>query len=193
MMLSKRHGRDCADKGDFVDRGVFSRYNGWMLSALFPGSFDPPTNGHLNLIQRASGIYDHIHVVIAVNVTKQYTFTAEERFKMMSELLKGYGNVDVHLWDRLIVEFAEKVGARLMIRGVRALADFSYEFELSMVNRGLNSSIETIFMPTDPQYFVLRSSQIKELARLGGDISTMVPEIVAVALRQKVGGQATVH
>ncbi|HUX13412.1 MAG TPA: pantetheine-phosphate adenylyltransferase [Spirochaetia bacterium] len=164
-----------------------------MLSALFPGSFDPPTNGHLNLIQRASGIYDHIHVVIAVNVTKQYTFTAEERFKMMSELLKGYGNVDVHLWDRLIVEFAEKVGARLMIRGVRALADFSYEFELSMVNRGLNSSIETIFMPTDPQYFVLRSSQIKELARLGGDISTMVPEIVAVALRQKVGGQATVH
>ncbi len=164
-----------------------------MLRALFPGSFDPPTNGHLNLIQRACGIYDHIHVVIAVNPTKEYTFTAEERLHMMRELLKGYDNVDVELWDKLIVEYAEKVGARLMIRGVRALADFSYEFELSMVNKGLNSGIETIFMPTDPQYFVLRSSQIKELARLGGDISTMVPDMVAEALRKKVFRQSEVH
>ena len=162
-----------------------------MLRALFPGSFDPPTNGHLNLIERAAGIYDRIDVVIAVNPTKQYTFEAQERYDMMSELVRPYANVGVHLWDRLIVEFAEKVGARLMLRGVRALADFSYEFELSMVNKGLNNSIETIFMPTDPQYFVLRSSQIKELARLGGDISSMVPDLVADALRRKLARPKT--
>jgi pantetheine-phosphate adenylyltransferase len=152
-----------------------------------PGSFDPPTNGHLNLIERASRIYDEIEVVIAANVQKTYTFSAEERFDMMKELVEPFPNVNVHLWDRLIVEFAEKVDARIMIRGVRALADFAYEFELSMVNKGLNPKVETIFMPTDPKYFVLRSSQIKELARLDGDISHMVPDVVARALKEKLG------
>ena len=158
-----------------------------MLRALMPGSFDPPTNGHLNLIERASRIYDEIEVVIAANVQKSYTFSADERFEMMQELVEPFRNVHVHLWDRLIVEFAEKVDARIMIRGVRALADFAYEFELSMINKGLNPKVETIFMPTDPKYFVLRSSQIKELARLDGDISHMVPELVARALKGKLG------
>jgi len=152
-----------------------------------PGSFDPPTNGHLNLIERASRIYNEIEVVIAANVQKSYTFSADERYEMMKELVKPFPNVHVHLWDRLIVEFAEKVDARIMIRGVRALADFAYEFELSMVNKGLNPKVETIFMPTDPKYFVLRSSQIKELARLDGDISHMVPDVVARALKEKLG------
>lgn len=159
-----------------------------MLRALFPGSFDPPTNGHLNLLRRASVIYDRIDVVIAVNPHKAYTFDADERFSMMDELVKEFANVTVHLWDRLIVEFAEKVGAKVMIRGVRALSDFAYEFELSMLNKGLDPSVETVFMPTDPKYFVLRSSAIKELARLKGDISTMVPPIVAEALRKKYHG-----
>lgn len=158
-----------------------------MLRALLPGSFDPPTNGHLNLLERASRIYDEIDVVIAVNPNKNYTFSADERFSMMQELVKDYPNVRVHLWDKLIVKFAEKVGARIMIRGVRALADFGYEFELSMINKGLNPQVETIFMPTDPQYFVLRSTSIKELARLGGDISTMVPPMVAEALLDRLG------
>jgi pantetheine-phosphate adenylyltransferase len=156
-----------------------------MLRALFPGSFDPPTNGHLNLLRRASVIYDQIDVVIAVNPHKQYTFDADERYGMMEELATEFDNVAVHLWDRLIVEFAAKVGAKVMIRGVRALSDFAYEFELSMLNKGLDPSVETIFMPTDPKYFVLRSSAIKELARLRGDISTMVPPVVAEALRRK--------
>jgi len=160
-----------------------------MLRALMPGSFDPPTNGHLNLIERARRIYDEIDVVIAVNPNKGYTFTADERFEMMKELVGEYENVRVHLWDKLIVKFAEKVGARIMIRGVRALADFGYEFELSMINKGLNPQVETIFMPTDPQYFVLRSTSIKELARLGGDISTMVPPVVAEALHERLGQQ----
>jgi pantetheine-phosphate adenylyltransferase len=155
-----------------------------------PGSFDPPTNGHLNLLDRASRIYDEIHLVIAVNPNKNYTFSAQERFDMMKELVVDYQNAYVHLWDKLIVTFAEKVGARIMIRGVRALADFGYEFELSMINKGLNPQVETIFMPTDPQYFVLRSTSIKELARLGGDISTMVPPMVAQALRDRLGPEA---
>ncbi len=159
-----------------------------MNRALFPGSFDPATNGHLNLIRRAAGIWDEIDVVIAVNPLKAYTFSAEERFSMMKSLVRDYDNVKVHVWDRLIVDYAEKVGARIIIRGVRALADFTYEFELSMINKGLNPNIETIFMPTDPQFFVLRSSAIKEIALFGGDVSSMVPPLVVEALTKKMGG-----
>ncbi len=157
-----------------------------MLRALFPGSFDPPSNGHLNLIHRISSIYDEVDVVVASNPEKQYTFESDERFELMNALCEPYENVRVYQWDRLIVEFAEKVGARVMIRGVRALSDFEYEFELSMINKGLNPRIETVFMPTDPKYFVLRSSAIKELARLDGDISRMVPEIVAERLKERI-------
>ena len=157
-----------------------------MLRALYPGSFDPPSNGHMNIIHRISGIYDEIDVVVATNPEKQYTFDATERLDLMRTVCEPYENVQVYQWDRLIVEFAEKVGARVMIRGVRALSDFEYEFELSMINKGLNPRIETIFMPTDPKYFVLRSSAIKELARLDGDISRMVPAVVAERLKEKI-------
>ncbi len=157
-----------------------------MLKALFPGSFDPPSNGHMNIIHRVSSIYDEIDVVVATNPEKHYTFDAAQRLELMRTLCEPYNNVQVHQWDRLIVEFAEKVGARVMIRGVRALSDFEYEFELSMINKGLNPRIETIFMPTDSKYFVLRSSAIKELARLDGDISRMVPELVAERLKNTI-------
>jgi pantetheine-phosphate adenylyltransferase len=157
-----------------------------MLRALMPGSFDPPTNGHLNLIERAVRIYDAVDVVVAQNSQKSYTFLAEERLEMMTVLTREWPTVTVHLWDRMIVEFARKVGARIMIRGVRALSDFSYEFELSMLNKGLDPEIETIFMPTDAQYFVLRSSAIKELVRLGGDVSAMVPPLVEERLRERI-------
>jgi len=157
-----------------------------MLKVLFPGSFDPPTNGHLNIIERISGIYDKLYVVIADNPSKTYTFPAQQRVEMMQELLSSYTNVEVHLWDKLVVRFAENVGARIMVRGVRALADFNYEFELSMINKGLSPKVETILIPTDPQYFVLRSSAIKELARLGGDISSMVPKSVANRLKAQL-------
>ena len=162
-----------------------------MLRALYPGSFDPPTNGHLNLIERGSRIFNEIDIVVASNITKQYTFTAEERVEMMEELVKGFDNVHVHRWDQLIVQFAQKVGAHIIIRGVRALSDFAFEFELSMLNKGLNPEVETMFLPTDPQYFVLRSRSIKELARLGGDISSMVPPNVAKALYDRLGQGST--
>jgi pantetheine-phosphate adenylyltransferase len=157
-----------------------------MMRVLIPGSFDPPTNGHLNLIHRAAKLWDEINVVIAVNQTKHCAFSAEERLDMMRALVKNYKNVEVSLWDGLIVDYAEKTNAKIIVRGVRALADFSYEFELSMTNKGLKPGIETLFMPTDPQYFVLRSSAIKEIALYGGDVSAMVPPLVSEALKKKI-------
>ena len=125
-------------------------------------------------------------MAIAVNPNKGYLFSADERFGLMNELTKDCDNVEVHLWDRLIVEFVREVGAKVIVRGVRALADFGYEFELAMTNKSLSPEVETVFMPTDPKYFVLRSSAIKEIAMLGGDINTMVPKIVAEALTTRV-------
>ena len=156
-----------------------------MISALFPGSFDPPTYGHLNIIERARTIFSEIHVVIAVNSAKNYLFTAQERECMLKKIVEPWDNVYVHLCDSLIVEFAKKVGAKALVRGIRNMADFTYEFDLSMLNKSLDSEIETVFLPTDPKYFVLKSSGIKELASLGGDISTMVPPIVAEELAKK--------
>ncbi len=158
-----------------------------MRKAVFPGTFDPPTNGHLNLIERAARIFDVLYVVIAVNQDKKCLFTAEERQEMMTDLLRNFENVEVRPWDRLIVEFADRNEARVILRGVRALADFGYEFELAMTNKQLKPELEIMFMPTDPKYFVLRSSAIKEIALYGGDISTMVPPEVASALRTRLG------
>ena len=159
----------------------------FMRKAVFPGTFDPPTNGHLNLIERAARLFDVLYVVIAVNQEKKCLFSAEERQEMMTDLLRSYENVEVRPWDRLIVEFADRNDARVILRGVRALADFGYEFELAMTNKQLKPELEIMFMPTDPKYFVLRSSAIKEIALYHGDISTMVPPKVASALRTRLG------
>ncbi len=156
-----------------------------MLRAAFPGSFDPPTYGHLNVIERARSIFDEVLIVVAVNHEKRYLFSPGERLDMMSDIVKPWPNVSVALCDTLVVDFALKRDIRVLIRGVRGVTDFSYEFDLSMMNRGLNPSIETIFMTTDPQYFVLRSSAIKELASFGGDVSQMVPPEVVSALKAK--------
>lgn len=164
-----------------------------MQTALFPGSFDPPTLGHMNLIDRCAEIFGKIYVVIAVNPQKKYTFSAQERLDMMRRITAEHKNVEVRTWDRLIVTFAEEVGAKVMVRGVRALSDFNYEFELSMINKGLNSNIETIFMPTDPRYFVLRSTSIRELARLGGDISNMVPQEILEDVSTRYRSEFLIH
>jgi len=172
-----------------LDLKGLGNYNSGMLKAVFPGTFDPPTNGHMNLISRAAKIFEKLYVVVAVNQGKSCLFSAEERKSMMAELLKEYKNVEVALWDRLVVEFASQYEAKVMLRGVRALADFGYEFELAMTNKGLSPELEVMFMPTDPKYFVLRSSAIKEIAQYDGDISTMVPPVVADALKRRMGIQ----
>jgi pantetheine-phosphate adenylyltransferase len=159
-----------------------------MLKAAFPGSFDPPTLGHLNIIQRAASIFDELLVVVAENRQKRYLFSAEERVSMVRELVKDRGNVSVAVCDTLIVRFLQERDIGLLIRGVRGVDDFSYEFELSMMNKTLDPRIETLFMTTDPEYFVLRSSSIKELASFHGNISGMVPSLVAEALSRKYPG-----
>ncbi len=156
-----------------------------MVKAVYPGSFDPPTFGHLNIIERARTIFSEIHVVVAVNREKSYLFSEAERVEMLTEMVRPWDNVFVHSWNSLIVEYARRNDARVLIRGVRNLADFSYEFDLAMMNHGLNPEIETVFLSTDPKFFVLRSSAIKELASLGGDVSSMVPQIVAQGLARK--------
>ncbi|AEE16840.1 pantetheine-phosphate adenylyltransferase [Treponema brennaborense] len=156
-----------------------------MITAVFPGSFDPPTFGHLNIIERARTIFSEIHVVVAVNKEKRYLFSAEERVALLQKLTAHWDNVSVHTCDTLIVEYAKTLGARVLLRGIRNVSDFSYEFDLSLMNKALASDLETIFMPTEPRFFVLKSSSIKELASFGGDVSAMVPESVARALERK--------
>lgn len=156
-----------------------------MKLAMLPGSFDPPTNGHLNLIRRAAKLTDRLFVIVAVNRTKTYMFSESERLEMMRELLADVANVEVVSWDRLIVDFAREHAVKVMIRGVRALADFEYEFELAMTNRQLYDELEVVFLPTDPRYFVLRASAIKEMASYGARIEGMVPDSVAERLRNK--------
>jgi len=156
-----------------------------MLKAAFPGSFDPPTSGHINIIQRAASIFDELVVVVAENKRKKYLFSAQERASMIIELIREKKNVSVIVCDCLVVDFIKEMEIKLLIRGVRGLEDFSYEFELSMMNKALDPEIETIFMTTDPEYFVIRSSSIKELASFNGNLHGMVPPLVAKALKEK--------
>jgi pantetheine-phosphate adenylyltransferase len=156
-----------------------------MLKAAFPGSFDPPTSGHINIIQRAASIFGELVVVIAENRQKKYLFTAEERASMIRELVNDRKNVSVAVCDSLIVDFMKKNDVKLLIRGVRGLEDFSYEFEISMMNKILDPGIETIFLTTDPEHFVIRSSAIKELASFNGNLGGMVPPLVEKALKEK--------
>ena len=163
---------------------------GGMFKAVFPGSFDPPTLGHLNIIERVAAVFDEVAVVVAENRQKKYLFTAQERLEMMQELVKPNKGVRCFIWDSLIVDFMKRENIRLLIRGVRGMEDFSYEFELSMMNKALHPHIETLFISTDPRYIVLRSSSIKELASFNGDVSLMVPPLVVKALEKKLADGA---
>ena len=161
-----------------------------MRIALFPGSFDPPTNGHLDIIRRAASLYDKLYVVVAHNVAKQYLFSNESRTQMLEEMVKGLGNVVVDSFDGAIVQFAMQHQVDVIIRGVRAISDFNYEFELALYYKQIDPQIEVLFMPTSPKYFMVRSSAIREMASLGLDVSAMVPPLVAEALRQKKGKES---
>ena len=132
-----------------------------MVKALFAGSFDPPTYGHLDVILRSSKIFTELHVLLAVNKKKSYLFSIEERLDMLKKLVREYQNVSVSVWDSLVVEYAKTHDIKVLVRGVRNVSDFSYEFDLALLNRGLDREIETLFLPPDPSYFVLRSSSIR--------------------------------
>ncbi|MBS7261813.1 MAG: pantetheine-phosphate adenylyltransferase [Treponema sp.] len=157
-----------------------------MVKAVFAGSFDPPTYGHLNVIERASKLFDCVDVVISVNPDKKYMFNENERFEMLSEMIKPFSNVELHIWDGLIVKYAEQVGAKVLVRGIRTQNDFLYEFDLALMNKALDANIETMFIPTDEEFAIVKSSSIKELAKFGGNISKMVPPNVEETLRRKL-------
>lgn len=158
------------------------------LRALYPGSFDPPTNGHMDLIERAAGMFDEVVVAIAVNSAKQPLFTTEERLKMLHECCKGQKNVHVKSFEgKLLVAFAEEIGAQVIVRGLRAVSDFEYEFQMAGMNRRLNPKVETCFLVTHGDYAFLSSSIVKEVARLGGDVSSLVPPNVLGELKKKFG------
>ena len=156
-----------------------------MVKAVFAGSFDPPTNGHLDIIKRASGLFESVDVVVSVNPEKKTMFTEEERVQFLQELIKPFGNVSVHSYKGIVVNYAKEVGAKVLVRGVRSANDFGYEFELALMNQNLNPDIETVFLQSKEKYAIVKSSSIKQLAQFGGDISRMVPPLVAEALSKK--------
>ena len=154
-------------------------------TAVYPGSFDPPTNGHCDIIKRSSKLFDKLIVAVAENPAKKYFFSVEERITMLREIVLEYDNIEVAHFEGLLVEYADKIGAVTIIRGLRALSDFEYEFELALMNRHLNSNVDTIFMMTDEHYSFIRSSLVREVARLGGDISDKVPPVVEKYLKER--------
>lgn len=154
--------------------------------AMLPGSFDPPSNGHIDIIERSAALYDKLFVVVADNVQKKPLFTPVERMEMLRQILVKHPNIEVVSYQGLVVDFARTHGVGVMIRGVRALVDFGYEFELAMTNKQLNPDLEVLFMPTSPKYFQLRSSAIKEMAAYGADISPMVPPLVVEMMRKRI-------
>jgi pantetheine-phosphate adenylyltransferase len=156
-----------------------------MKLGIYPGSFDPLTNGHLDVIRRADKLFDRVIVAIANNDSKQPMFSKEKRVELASESLEGMDNVSVETFDGLLVNYAVEKGAQAIIRGLRAISDFEFEFQLALMNRHLNSSIETIFMMPKDKYTFLSSRMVKEVASLGGDITGFVPAPVLHAMRER--------
>ena len=154
--------------------------------AMLPGTFDPPTIGHLDIIERCAALYERMYVVIADNITKKTLFTAQERKEMLQKILKNHKNIQVEIWSGLVVDFAKKNDVGVIVRGVRAMNDFGYEVELAMTYKQMLPEVEVLFIPTNPKYFLIRSSSIKEMAVFGADISKMVPKTVLDAVNDKL-------
>ena len=155
------------------------------ITAIYPGTFDPITNGHLDLVERASRMFDRILVAVAENCNKGPLFTLEERVAMAQSSLAGLSGVEVIGFDTLLVECARRTESRVILRGLRAVSDFEFEFQLAGMNRHLGPEIETVFMTPSERYAFISSSLIREIARFGGDVSAFVPGPVLAALSQK--------
>ncbi len=156
------------------------------VTAIYPGSFDPPTNGHLDLIERGSKIFDELVVAILRNAEKTPLFSVGERRRMLEDLTSDFKNVRVDVFDGLTVEYAAKVKASAVLRGIRALSDYEYELQMAMMNRKLRPDLETVFMMPAEQYSYLSSRLVREVARLGGAITGLVPDMVEQRLREKL-------
>ena len=158
-----------------------------MRRAIYPGSFDPVTNGHVDVVERARTLFDEVIVAVAHNDEKQPLFTLSERIDLLRSTVGHAENVRVDHFDGLLVDFARKQDACAVIRGLRAISDFEFEFQMALMNRKLEAAVETIFLMPKEEYTYLSSRIVKEIARLGGDVSKFVPGPVAAALRAKLG------
>jgi len=158
-----------------------------MRTAIYPGSFDPFTNGHLDLVHRAAKLFDHVIVAVAKNEGKGPLFSQEERLAQIRQSIKGETNVTADTFDGLLVNYVDQRGGQAVIRGLRAVSDFEFEFQMALMNRKLNERVETIFMMPKDTYTFLSSRIVKEIARLGGDVSSFVPPHVVLALHEKIG------
>ena len=154
--------------------------------AVYPGSFDPVTNGHVDVIKRATLIFDELVIGVAIDTPKHSTmFSAEERVEMLTKICEPFENVTVECFDKLLVNWAQRKGATAIVRGLRALSDFDYEFQMALANRKLQPEVETVFLMTREDCACISSSMIKEISRLGGSVKALVPEIVNLALLKK--------
>ena len=151
------------------------------MKVLIPGSFDPPTNGHIEVIKRASNVFDEVFVGVVVNPQKDPMFEVDERKKMLSEILVDISNVNIESFEGLLVDFAKKMKINAIVKGLRAMTDFDYEFQMAQMNFNL-ADFETIFIPASPEYGYVSSSMVKEIYSYGGDVSALVPSVVVERL-----------
>lgn len=156
-----------------------------MRVAIYPGSFDPVTNGHIDILERAKTLFDKVIVGVATNINKKGLFSDEERSELLAKVIGEDDRVEIAVFDGLLIEYARKRKVTAIVRGLRAVADFEYEFQLALMNRRLAGEIDTIFLMTDEDNFYVSSSLVREVARFDGDVSAFVPPIVAEALRAK--------
>ncbi len=156
-----------------------------MVRALYPGSFDPVTNGHLDVLKRASSLFDEVLVAVAQNDSKSALFSTEERIRLIQQSTQDLPNIRITSFQGLLVDFARKQDARAIIRGLRAISDFEYEFQMALMNRSLEPKLETLFLMPSEEYTYLSSRLVKEVSRLGGDISRFVPHCVVAALKER--------
>lgn len=157
-----------------------------MKVAIYPGSFDPVTFGHLDVIRRAASMFDELTVSVLNNTQKTPLFSVEERVRILEEVTKDLPNVKVMAFDGLLVEFAKQIGAKVIVRGLRAITDFEYELQMSQTNHKLEPEIETMFLTTSLEYSFLSSTTVKEVAAFGGDITQFVPELVVDKIEEKM-------
>ena len=157
------------------------------VKALYPGTFDPPTNGHVDLIQRGSKLFQHLTVAILKNPVKNPLFTLEERVEMLRESTSTLGNVSVATFDGLTVDFARQLGAMALLRGIRAISDYEHEFQMALMNRRLAPEIETVFLQPAGRYSFISSRMLKEVFSFGGDVTGLVPPNVLKRLRGRMG------
>ena len=157
-----------------------------MSIAIYPGSFDPVTNGHIDIIERASKISDKLYVAVLMNSSKSPLFSVEERVNMLVEVTKHIKNVKIDSFSGLLVDYAKRCNANIIVRGLRAVTDFEYELQMSQTNRIMDNSVDTIFLTTSLEYAYLSSSTVKEVAIYGGNVDKFVPEYVAGKIKEKV-------